>query len=151
MSIPYVKVNRNTLTKLTLKYGFIIIFDVQFQKVSFYNTIGNEKSLCNFACDDIIIKKSLSDKFLEITKDNNLDFSDHMYNIRKTANQKLNAIFRVSARMNADKCSLLINSFIKSHFICFLLILMFCNRKSMKEVNEIQEPYFCLMANNWEL
>ena len=32
--------------------------------------------------------------------DNNLDFSDHISNISKSANQKLNALFRVSASMN---------------------------------------------------
>ena len=40
---------------------------------------------------------------------NNLDFSDHFSNICKTANQKLNALYRVSANMNSDKYTLLIN------------------------------------------
>ena len=65
--------------------------------------------------------------------------------------QKLNALFRVSANVNSDKCNLLINSFIKSHFSYCLPFLMFCNRKSMKKVNKIQEPYLGLMTNNYEL
>ena len=53
--------------------------------------------------------------------------------------------------MNSDKCTLLINYFIKSHFSYCLFIWMFCNRESMKQVNKIQERYLRLMTNNYEL
>ena len=114
-------------------------------------TLGNGNNLCDFSCDDIIIKNSLSEKILGLTIDNNLDFSDHISNICKTANQKLNALFRVSANMNSDKCGLLITSLIKSHFSYFPLIWIFCNRNSMKKVNKIQESYLRLVTNNYEL
>ena len=109
-----------------------------------FMTLGNGNNLCNFPCDDIIIKNSLSEKILGLTIDNNLDFSDDISNICKTANQKLNALFRVSANMNSYKCTLLINSFIKSHFSCCPLIWT-------KKVNKIQERYLRLMTNNYEL
>ena len=67
-------------------------------------TLGNGNNLCNFAFDDIIIKNSLSEKILGLTIANSLDFSDHISNICKTTNQKLNPLFRVSASMNSDKC-----------------------------------------------
>ena len=114
-------------------------------------TLGNGNNLCDFSCDDIIIKNSLSEKILGLTINNNLDFSDNISNICKTANQKLNALFRVSANMNSDKCTLLINSFIKSHFSCCPLIWMFCNRKSMKKGNIIKVRYLRLMTNNYGL
>ena len=114
-------------------------------------TLGNGNNLCDFSRDDIINKNSLSEKMLGLTTDNNLDFSDHISNICKTANQKLNALFRVSANMNSDKCTLLINSFIESHFSYCPLIWMFCNKKSMKKVNKIQERYLQLMTNNVEV
>ena len=69
-------------------------------------TPGNVNNLCDFSYDDIIVKNSLSDKFLGLTIDNNLDFSDHISNICKTANQKLNVLLRVSANVNPDKCTL---------------------------------------------
>ena len=69
-------------------------------------TPGNGNNLCDFSYDDIIVKNSLSDKFLGLTIDNNLDFSDHISNICKTANQKLNVLLRVSAHVNPDKCTL---------------------------------------------
>ena len=89
----------------------------------------------------------LSEKILGITLDNNLDFSDPISNICKTANQKLNALFRVSAGMNSDHCSLMVKSFIKSHLRYFLLIWMFCNRKIMKKINKIQEHYLHYFGN----
>ena len=64
-------------------------------------TLGNGNNLCNFSCNDIIIKNSLSEKILGLTIDHNLEFSDNISNICKTANQKLNALFRVSAKMNS--------------------------------------------------
>ena len=85
-------------------------------------TVGNGNNLCDFSCDDIIIKNSLLEKILGFTIDNNLKFNDHIANICKTANQKLNPLFRVSTNMNSDKCNLLIDSFIKSHFSYFPLI-----------------------------
>ena len=105
--------------------------------------LGNGNNLCNF--DDKIIKNSLSRK-IGLTIYNNLYFSDHISNICKTANQKLNDLFQVSASMNSDYCSLLINSFIKPCFSYCPLIWMFCNRKSMKKVNRIQGCYLRLMT-----
>ena len=88
---------------------------------------------------------------LGLTIDNNLDFSDYISNICKTANQKLNALFTVLANVNLDKWTLLINSFVKSHFSYCPLIWMFSNRKSMKKVNKIQERYLHLVTHNYEL
>ena len=70
-------------------------------------TLGNGNNRCNFSCDDIIIKISVSEKILGLTIDNNLDFSDHTTNIRKTANQKLNALFKVSAHVSLFGCSVI--------------------------------------------
>ena len=90
------------------------------------------------------------EELLGLTIVNDLDFSDHISNIRKTANQKLNVSFRVLANMNLGKCTLLINSFIKSHFSYCPVIWMFCNQKIKKKVNEIKELYLRLMTNNYE-
>ena len=53
--------------------------------------------------------------------------------------------------MNSDNCILLISSFIKSQFSYFLLIWMFCNQKSMKKFNTIQERYLRLLKNNYKV
>ena len=68
---------------LPLKYS---IFKLTFAYSCHFTTLGNRNHRCNFACDDIIIKKSFSEKILRLTIDNNLDFSDHISNICKTVN-----------------------------------------------------------------
>ena len=132
----------------TLKVYFYDNFLVFNPKKCYFKNLENGNNLCNFSCDDIIIKNSLSEKILGLTIDNNLDFSDRIYNIYKTAYQKLNVLFKVSANMNSDKCSLLINSFIKSHFSDWSLVWMFCNLRNIKKVNKIQERYLLLITNN---
>ena len=63
---------------------------------------GNGNNLCNFACDDTIIKDRLLEKILGLTVDNNLSLSDHISNICKTTSKKLIALLGVSASMNSD-------------------------------------------------
>ena len=140
-----------TFVHCTLKEWFYDNFLVLNPKKCHFKTLGNSNNLCDFSFDDIIIKNSLSEKILGLTLNNNLEFSDHVSDICKTANQKLNALFRVSANMNSVKYSLLINSFIKSHFSYCPLIWMFFNRKSMKQVNKLEERYLRSTTNNYEL
>ena len=118
--------------------------------MSFYDSWKWWQPFSNFSCDDIITTSSLSEKILGLTIDNNLNFSHHISNICKTANQKLNALLTVLANVNSDKCTLLINYFIKSHFRYCPLIWRFCNQKSMKKVNKIQERYLRLVTHNYE-
>ena len=53
--------------------------------------------------------------------------------------------------MKSDKCSLLINSFIKSHFGNCQLICIICNPEKMKKFNKIQERSLSLITNKYEL
>ena len=78
----------------TLKAWFYDNFLFLNPKKSHFMTLGNGNNIFNFACNDTIIKNSLSEKILGLAIDNNLDFSDHISNICKTANEKLNALFR---------------------------------------------------------
>ena len=73
-----------------------------------FMTLGNGYNIWNFAQDDIIIKNSLSEIILGLTIGNILDFSGHISNICRSVNQKLNALFRVSANMNSNNCSLIL-------------------------------------------
>ena len=91
---------------------------------------------------NIIIKK-----ILRLTIDNNRDISDHISIICKTANQKLNALFTVSANINSDKCTLLINSFLNLNSVTPRLF----GCSLTENVNKIQERYLRLVTNNYEL
>ena len=70
----------------TLKVWFYGSFLVLNPKNCHVMTRGNRNNLFNFSCDDIIIKNSFSKKILGLTIDNNLNSSDHISNICKTAN-----------------------------------------------------------------
>ena len=65
-----------------------------------FTTFGNGNNLSDFSFDDIIFKNSLLEKILGLT----IDFSYHISNICKTENQKMNALLRLSADVNSDKC-----------------------------------------------
>ena len=78
----------------TLKVRFYDNFLVLNPKEYHFMTLGNGNNIFNFACNDTIIKNSLLEKILGLAINNNLDFSDPISNICKTANEKLNALFR---------------------------------------------------------
>ena len=113
-------------------------------------TFGNGNNLWNLAYDDMIFENIVYwRKFSGSPQIMILILV--IKSLCITANQKLNALIRVSASMNSAKCSLLINSFIKSQFSYCPLICMFCKKKIMKKVNKIQERYLRLKANNYDL
>ena len=106
---PFDQVINNLPTDFDiLKVWFYDNFLVLNPKKCDFVTLGNGNNFCNFSCNDIIIKNSLSEKILGLTIDNNLGFSYHISNICKTTNEKLKALFTVSANSNAHTCSLLI-------------------------------------------
>ena len=74
-----------------------------------------------FSCDNIIIKNSLSEKILGLTIYNNLDFTDHISDICRTDKCFIQSINYI----NSNKCTLLINYYINSHFSYCPLIWMF--------------------------
>ena len=76
------------MVKVWLYHNFLVLNP----KKCHFMVLGYGNNLRNFPCDDRIIKSSLSEKILGLTIKNNL--SDRISNICKTANQKLNALFR---------------------------------------------------------
>ena len=85
------------------------------------------------------IFNSQSEKLLGITIDNNLTFKGHVSNLCKKANQKLNALARISHYMSSDKLKVIMKAFIVSQFSYCPLILMFHSRKLNNRINKIQE------------
>ena len=82
---------------------------------------------------------SQSEKLLGIKIDNNLTFKGHVSNLYKKANQKLNALARISHYMSSDKLKVLMKAFIVSQFSYCPLIWMFHSRKLKNRINKIQE------------
>ena len=70
----------------------------------------------NFSYDGITIKDVSEEKILDITIDNKLIFKSHLKNICKRANQKLNALARITKFTYLFQRKTLLNSLIKSQF-----------------------------------
>ena len=82
-------------------------------------TLGFQDAQPNFSYDNITIKNLSEEKILGITIDNKLSFKSHLKNICKKANQKRNALARITKRKT------FLNSFIKSQFSYCPLMWMF--------------------------
>ena len=71
--------------------------------------------------------------------DSNLTFENHINNICKRANQKLNALARVAPYMNMHKKRIIMKSFVTSQFKHCPLIWMFHSGRLNKKINSIFE------------
>ena len=82
----------------------------------YFLTLGFQDAKPNFSRDNITIKNVSEEKILGITIDNKLTFKSHLKNIGKKANQKLNALDRITKFTSPFQRKTLLNSFIKSQF-----------------------------------
>ena len=78
----------------------------------------------------ITLKHSSHKKAFSVTTDNNISFDEHIINICKTANKKLNTLSRINHYMKQNQKEIFSSSFIISHFSYCPLIWMFCSKKS---------------------
>ena len=67
-------------------------------------------------CNDITLKHSSHEKILGVIIDNKLSFDEHIINICKTANTKLNVLSKINHYMKQNQKEILLSSFIISHF-----------------------------------
>ncbi len=65
---------------------------------------------------DVEITESENEKLLGVTFDKKLNFRKHINEICKKAAQRLHALAHLSNYMDFEQLTLLMNSFIKSHF-----------------------------------
>ena len=68
-------------------------------------TLGTGNTFFDFQCDYVIIENKQEELILGILIDNELSFQSHVNSICKKANQKLNALFRVSNYMTSEQNS----------------------------------------------
>ena len=114
----------------------------------YFMVLGTNDNI-DFTYNQVVIKNSSQVKILGILIDNKLSFKTHINQICKVANQKLNAINRVSGYMSQYKRKLLTTSFIKSQFNYCPLIWMFCSKQSMDKINKIHERTMRLVINDY--
>ena len=96
------------------------------------------------------ILNTKSEKLLGITVDNKLTFKDHVSNLCKKANQKLNALARITRYMDTDKLKVTMKAFIASQFNYCPLVWMFYGRKLNNRINKIQERSLKLIYKDRE-
>ena len=109
-----------------------------------------ENEQFDLICNDITLKHSSHEKILSVAIDNKLSFDEHIINIWKTANKKLNALSRINHYMKQNQNEILLPSFIISHFSYRPLIWMFCSKKSTKKINDLHERSLRIIRNNYE-
>ena len=67
-----------------------------------------ENEQFDLLCNNITLKHSSHEKILGVTIDNKLSFDEHIINICKTANKKLNAFSRINHYMKQDQKEILL-------------------------------------------
>ena len=113
----------------------------------YFLTLGFYDGQPNFSYDDITIKNASEEKILGITINNKLNFKSHLKNICKKANQKLNALARITKLTSSLQRKTLLNSFIKSQFSYCPLICMFISKGLNKKINRIHQISLRLILN----
>ena len=119
-----------------------------------------ENEQFDLMCNDITLKHRSHEKILGVTIDNKLSFDEHIINICKTANKKLNALSRINHYMKHYihynhyvfdfQKEMLLPSFIISHFSYCPLSWMFCSKKSTKKINPVHERSLRIIRNDYE-
>ena len=99
----------------------------------YFLTLGFQDVRPNFSYDNVTIK-NVSEKIVCITIDKKLTFKSHLKNICKKANQKLNALARITKFTSSFEKKTLLNSFIKSQFSYCPLIWMFTSKGPNKKM-----------------
>ena len=84
-------------------------------------------------CNGITSKHRSQGKVLRATIDNKFCFDEHVINICKAANKKLNTPSRINHYMKLNQNEQLLSSFFISHFSYYPLIWMFCSKKIYQE------------------
>ena len=99
-------------------------------------------------CNDITLKHSSYKKKLDVTVDNKLSFDEHINNICKTANKKLNALSNINHYMKQNQKELL-PYFIISYFSYSPLIWISWSKKSPKKINAVYQRSRRIILNDY--
>ena len=85
-----------------------------------------------------VIWKSMREKLLGVTVDENLNFNDHLSGVCKKASCKVTALARIVRILPFHKRRLILKTFIESQFSYCPLVWMFCSVKINNKINRIR-------------
>ena len=97
--------------------------------------------------NDVIISGN-SVKLLGVTIDNKLNFNEHVDNICKKANNKLQALARIAKYLSPDKLRIIMKTFIESQFNYCPLTWMFHSRQLNSKINQLHERALRIVHKN---
>ena len=112
------------------------------------NLIVNSSENVTINVNGNTIKSSEKVKLLGINIDKKLNFKDHIDQMCKKANQKLNALSRVAPYMEIAKRKLLFNAFFQSQFNYCPLTWMCHNRQLSNKINRVHERCLRVIYND---
>ena len=95
-----------------------------------------------------VITSGNSVKLLGVTIDNKLNFNEHVDNICKKANNKLQALVRIAKYSSPDKLRIIMKTFIKSQFNYCPLTWMFHSRQLNSKINKLHERALRIVHKN---
>ena len=95
-----------------------------------------------------VITSGNSVKLLGVTIDNKLNFNEHVDNICKKANNKLQALARIAKYLSPDKLRIIMKTFIESQINYCPLIWMFHSRQLNSKMNKLHERALRIVHKN---
>ena len=113
--------------------------------------LGNIKHKLCLELNGEVINSTNTVKLLGITIDNKLNFNEHINKICKSANQKINALYRFRKFTNIKQTRSLCNAFVISKFYYCSLIWMFCSKAADSSINRVHKRALRVIYNNSHL
>ena len=95
-----------------------------------------------------VITSGNSVKLLGVTIDNKLNFNEHVDNICKKANNKLQALVRIAKYSSPDKFRIIMKTFIESQFNYCPVTWMFHSRQLNSKINKLHERALRIVHEN---
>ena len=95
-----------------------------------------------------VITSETSVKLLGVTIDNKLNFNEHVDNICKKANNKLQALARIAKYLSPGKLRIIMKIFIESQFNYYPLTWMFHSRQLNSNLNKLHERALRIVHKN---
>ena len=95
-----------------------------------------------------VITSGNSVKLLGVTIENKLNFNEHVDNICKKANNKLQALARIDKYLSPDKLRIIMKTFIESQFNYCPLTWMFHSRLLNSKINKLHERALRIVQKN---
>ena len=94
--------------------------------------------LMNFNVNDIVVECNEYVKLLGVTFDTKLKFDKHIDNICNKASRQINALARLSRKLDYESKIAIFNSFIKSNFNYCPLVWMCCGKRNVDRIEKLQ-------------